>query len=218
MIIENCSSGGLRLDNGIAARTHTTWLSDITTPNPSIGMAWSSTLEYIPRAVNHWIVGRGDHDATIDQTLPVGYYDFMFRIPMNGQFGISSRIIEWSPALWQSAVENVRLYKRIRTVIADADCYHLTPQPDYNDPTEWTALQYVTPDKRKSVVTAYRTRSSSPSFNAILKGLDLKRKYKVFVDGVSKGVYTGGTLMKSGLTITLSDEYRASVVEINEKK
>jgi alpha-galactosidase len=217
LMIENCASGGLRLDNGIAAHAHTTWLSDETTPTPSIGRAWSSTLEYIPRALNHWMVGRGNHDATIDQTLPGGYYDFMFKIPMNGQFGISSRIIDWSPELWQCAVKNVQLYKRIRTVIADADCYHLTPQPDYDDPTGWTAMQYVTPDQRKSVVTAYRTRNNYPAFNAILKGLDSKRKYKVSIDGVSKGIYTGSALMKSGLIITLNDEYRASVVEINEK-
>jgi alpha-galactosidase len=217
MMIENCASGGLRLDNGIAAHAHTTWLSDETTPNPSIGMAWSSTLEYIPRALNHWMVGRGNHDATIDPTLAAGYYDFMLKIPMNGQFGISSRIIDWSPELFQCAVKNVQLYKRIRTVIATADCYHLTPQPDYDDPTGWMALQYVSPDRKQSVLTAYRTRSSEPTFNAILQGLDLKRKYKVSIDGVSKGVYTGGALMKSGLTIALPDEYRASVVEINEK-
>ena len=32
LVIENCSSGGLRFDLGIIAHTHTTWLSDVVAP------------------------------------------------------------------------------------------------------------------------------------------------------------------------------------------
>jgi alpha-galactosidase len=216
MFIENCSSGGLRLDMGIAAHAHTNAMTDQVKPTALLGMAWSMTLEYIPRAITHWAVGN-DFDGIFDPTLPPGYWDFMFKACMGGQFGVSSRILDWSPELQQCAAKNIAIYKRIRTVIADADCYHLTPQPDYDDPTGWVAIQYVEPDKRQSVLMAYRTRGNQSSFTAKLQGLDPNREYNVFIDEVNIGAYAGSALMKSGLAISLPDEFTASVVEINEK-
>ena len=42
----------------------------------------------------------------------------MLRVPMNGQYGISSRVFDWSPELKQRAKDNVALYKRLREIIA----------------------------------------------------------------------------------------------------
>lgn len=217
LFIENCSSGAMRLDLGIAKHTHASFISDETSPNPSLGMAWSSTLEYLPRALNHWVVGMGNHYAVIDQSLSAGYWDYMFKIPMNGQFGISSRILEWSPELWQCALDNVRLYKRIRSVIANADCYHLTSQPDYVNPQGWTVMQYVAPSARQSLVMAYRTQGGEPEFIARLNGLNKDKHYRVSIGGVVKGTYTGASLQKDGLRILLDEEYRACVVELYQR-
>lgn len=214
LLVENCSSGAMRLDMGIAKHSHTSFISDETSPNPSLGMAWSSTLEYIPRALNHWVVGMGNHYAVIDQSLPQGYWDYMFKIPMNGQYGISSKVLDWSPELQKCAIDNVKLFKRIRSVIADADCYHLTPQPDFTDPTGWTAIQYVQPDIRKSVVMLYRTRTNESTFTAKLRGLDNNSQYLISIDGSNKGVYTGKALQESGFTVSLNNEYRACVLEL----
>lgn len=214
LFIENCSSGAMRLDLGIAQHAHSSFISDETSPNPSLGMAWSATLEYLPRAVNHWVVGMGNHYAVIDQSLPYGYWDYMFKVPMNGQFGISSRILDWGPDLWRCAIENVRLYKRIRSLISDADCYHLTAQPDYVDPKGWTAIQYVDPKSMNSVLMVYRTKGNVPDYVAKLRALNPLKRYKVLVDGKEKGVYSGKVLMEKGLDVHLDDEYRASLVEL----
>ena len=214
LFIENCSSGAMRLDLGIARHTHTSFISDETTPNPSLGMAWSATLEYLPRAVNHWVVGMGNHYAVIDQSLPKEYWDFMFKVPMNGQYGISSKILEWEPDLWQCALDNIKLYKRIRSIIADADCYHLTPQPDYVDPQGWVAIQYVDPDSENSVLMAYRTRCIEQDYTAKLQALDPSGRYKVSIDGVYQKTYKGEDLMKIGLRLSLDNEYRACVIEL----
>lgn len=218
LFIENCASGAMRLDLGVAKHTHTSFISDETSPNPSLGMAWSSTLEYIPRALNHWVVGMGNHNPVIDPSLPGGYWDYMFKIPMNGQFGVSSRILDWGPELWQCALDNIKLYKRIRDTLADADCYHLTGQPDYVDPEGWTALQYVNPVSRNGLLMAYRTRGEEPEFVARLQGLNASGRYKVSMNGVAKGSYTGDELERNGLKIRLDDEYRACVVELDYQK
>ena len=127
LVVENCSSGGLRFDLGIIAHTHTTWLSDRTMPKPSLQLAYGSTLEFAPQVCNHWMVG-DDEAGRVSLASPPGWWQFMFRVPMNGQFGISSRVFDWSEPLMKCAAENVALYKRIRATIAAGDCYHLTPR------------------------------------------------------------------------------------------
>src|SRR5258708_16163055 len=86
----------------------------------------------------------------------------MLRVPMNGQFGISSRIFDWPPELTQRVIENVKLYKRIRATIADASVYHLTPPPDHNHPTGWMALQSISEDRKRSILMAYRAAKGEP--------------------------------------------------------
>lgn len=216
LILENCSSGALRMDIGILKHTHTSFVSDETSVNPSLAMAWSSTLEYTPRMINHWTVGMENHLPIIDESLPRGYWDYMFRVPMNGQFGISSRILDWSPELKACAKENIALYKSIRTIIADADCYHLTPQPDYNDPRGWTVLAYITEDAGRAVVMANRGREGDESFIVKLPQLKPSARYRIEIDGKSLGIRSGGNLATEGINIKL-DNYRASVISIQER-
>jgi alpha-galactosidase len=75
----------------------------------------------------------GDADSgVVDSTRPAGWWDFMLRVPMNGQFGISGRIPEWSAAVRERVAANVALYRRIRGTIVGADVCHLTPAPPAN--------------------------------------------------------------------------------------
>jgi alpha-galactosidase len=215
LVVENCSSGGLRFDLGIIAHTHTTWLSDRTLPKPSLQLAYGSTLEFTPRVCNHWMVG-DDEAGHVSAANPPGWWQFMFRVPMNGQFGISSRVFDWSGPLVNCAAENVALYKRIRATIAAGDCYHLTPPPAHENPKGWMALQYVDPGSRRSVVTAYRLGESQPVERFRLRGLAPQATYRIRLDGENeaKPGRSGARLAAEGLAIGLSDPWRAAVLEL----
>jgi alpha-galactosidase len=216
LVIENCSSGGLRFDLGILAHIHTNWLSDNVAPLPSVQLAWGCTIEFLPEMCNHWMVGEGEGDgAKVDNNAPPGWWDFMFRVPMNGQFGISSRVFDWSPSLRQRAAENVSLYKRIRTVIQGSDVYHLTSAPSHQDPQGWMALQYVAPDRARSVLMAYRLRDSKPERHWKLRGLDPAAWYRITIDGKPlPNPVSQQELAVTGLPVRLDAEWRAAVVEL----
>jgi alpha-galactosidase len=213
LVVENCSSGGLRFDLGILAHTNTTWLSDETLPKASVQLAYGSTLEFTPQVCNHWMVGdwQGLH---VLLGSPPGWWQFMFRVPMNGQFGISSRVFDWSEPLVHCAAENVALYKRIRATIAAGDCYHLTPPPAHENPKGWMALQYVEPGGKRSVVMAYRLGESPPAQTFRLRGLAPQASYQVRLDGEAKGDLSGARLAAEGFAISLSEPWRASVLEL----
>jgi alpha-galactosidase len=144
------------------------------------------------------------------------WWDFMLRVPMNGQFGISSRIVEWTPDLKQRAKENVALYKQIRSNLMGADVYHLTPSPAHDNPTGWCGIQYVLPDRKHSLLMAYRLGQSGSVHAFKLRGLDLAAHYQIAVDGAKKGVVSGRDLTDAGFPVELGDEWRAAVVDLEE--
>ena len=153
----------------------------------------------------------------MDLSAPPGWWDFMLRVPMNGQFGISSRVFDWSPALRKRAAENVALYKNIRGVIAGGDVYHLTPPPSHRDPRGWMALQYVTADKQRSVLMAYRLGDGKPEETFKLRGLDPGAWYRITVDGKQLPAMSQQELALHGLPLKLDAEWRAAVIEITKE-
>jgi len=214
LVIENCSSGGMRFDIEMMRHSHTTWLSDAIDPVSSLQLGYGCTVEFAPGVCNHWMVGDQPHSGNDARSGP-GWWDFMLRIPMNGQFGISSRVFDWSPETKARAAENIRSYKRIREVIADADVYHLTPPPDRIRPQGWMALQYVSPDHKRSAVMAYRLPAGNEQQVFRLRGLSDTATYLVVQDGESREKLTGGQLATTGLALRLASEWRATIVELN---
>ena len=218
LVLENCASGGLRLDLAIMSHTHTTWLSDVVDPRQSVQLAYGCTVEFTPEVCNHWMVG-DEHNGSVNAANPPGWWDFMFRVPMNGQFGISSRLAGWTPELKKRAMENVALYKRLRTLIAGADVYHLTPPPAAGrDPEGWMAIQYCSEDRRRSAVMAYRLGRSEPGQVLRLRGLDPEQRYRVNEDGRPRGVFAGRQLAAEGLALKLESEWRSAVLELELEK
>ena len=214
LIVENCSSGGLRFDAGILEHTHTTWLSDVVRPLPSLQLGYGCTVEFAPQACNHWMVGDKDN-GEVDNSRPPGWWDFLFRVPMNGQFGISSRVFDWTPALKQRAAENVALYKHIRSTISAGDAFHLTPQPDHDNPAGWMAIQYSVPDGARSVLLAYRLAKGQPRQTFKLRGLRRDTSYRIKRDGMAQSGRSGAELMDAGLPVDLFAEWRAAVFELD---
>jgi alpha-galactosidase len=217
LVVENCSSGGLRLDLGVMAHAHTAWLSDVVDPIASVELGYGCTVQFTPEVCNHWMVGDAD-SGVVNPGKPRGWWDFMLRVPMNGQFGISGRIPEWSPAVRRRAADNVALYKRLRGTIAGADVYHLTPPPRRNNPTGWTALEYVRADRGRAVVLAYRLAQSSGSATLRLRGLQPSSTYEVTMDGRRVAAFSGRTLASRGLPVRLPEVWRAAVVEVTREE
>jgi alpha-galactosidase len=213
VIIENCASGGGRFDLGIMARAHTSWLSDVTDPKASVQLGYGCTVEFIPEVCNHWVTGdEGSKNVTL--TNPPGWWDFMLRVPMNGQFGMSSQLVDWNSALKQRVKENLALYKRIRHNFMGADVYHLTPPPAHDNPTGWCGMQYVSPDRKHSLLMAYRLDQSNWVHAFKLRGLESATRYQLSVDGTKKGVFSGRDLTDAGLPVELGEQWRAAVVEL----
>jgi alpha-galactosidase len=218
LIIENCASGGLRLDLAMIERTHNSFVSDEVKAKPSVQLAYGCTVEFPPEVCSHWMAYACSSSLPPGMCNPIskadpGWWDFMLRVPMNGPLGISGRLLEWDPGLKERARENVALYKRIRTVIAGADVYHLTPPPAHEDPEGWTAIQYVSQDRRRSVLMAYRLRNSDARASFRLRGLAPELRYRI-EDGAGSRILYGKQLAADGWSVNLDAQWRAAVIEL----
>jgi alpha-galactosidase len=112
----------------------------------------------------------------------------------------------------------VALYKRLRQVIMGADVYHLTVQPSHDDARDWSAVQYVSPDRKNSVLFAYRLENGAATRVFKLRGLDPSRTYGVSVDGEAAADVSGADLSLAGLPVRLDSEWRAAIIELHERE
>jgi alpha-galactosidase len=217
LVVENCSSGALRFDLGIMAHAHTAWVSDVVSPEASPALRYGCTLQFAAALCNHWMVGENDRGEVKPGGAP-GWWDYMFRVAMNGQFGLSGRLAEWEPALRARAAENVALYKRVRATVADGDVYHLTPPPRPVRPAGWMALQYAAPAGDRSVVMAYRLDGPAAADTAFrLRGLRPDAEYDVARDGRPVARLRGAALAAGGLPVALAEPWRAAVYELSAR-
>jgi alpha-galactosidase len=163
------------------------------------------------------MVGENDRGEVKPGGAP-GWWDYMFRVAMNGQFGLSGRLAEWEPALRARAAENVALYKRVRATVADGDVYHLTPPPRPVRPAGWMALQYAAPAGDRSVVMAYRLDGPAAADTAFrLRGLRPDAEYDVARDGRPVARLRGAALAAGGLPVALAEPWRAAVYELSAR-
>jgi alpha-galactosidase len=205
------------MDTGILAHTDTNWVSDNVDPVASLQLGFGCTIQFSPEVCNHWMVGDNDK-GFFDLKKPASWWDFMFRVPMNGQFGISSRVFDWNQPLRERAAANVMLYKQVRQTIAGSDVYHLTAEPAHRNPTGWMAIQYVSPANRDGVVTAYRLGASQEDNVFPLRGLTKNAMYDVLENGRIVMHAYGRQLTGRGLPIHLKEEWSAAVIQIKMQR
>ncbi len=134
VVLEDCSSGGLRLDLGIARHVHTTFLSDPDFTEHALQVFWGASLLLPPAAILHWSWSqwRGDHPA---QRLDFGalteeQFATTLRAAMLHRFGFSLRLPELRPELLAVLQSHVEAYtSTIAPLVRDGKIHRLTDQP-----------------------------------------------------------------------------------------
>jgi alpha-galactosidase len=203
VIFQNCAGGGGRLDWGILRRFDNTELSDWMREPRGVkilnGLTWVLPPEILLRTFGTEVsdlAGDGDIDSQLRQvqmSLPI------FR-------GIAPSLAELNPILREKIRAGVDLYKNaIRPILRDSVVYHHTPQTPYSSESPWVVLEYVSPDKKRSVVTLFRTSNQEdPEYRFVPRGLDSSLTYKVTFENRAETVELSGIqLMIQGVPVRL---------------
>ena len=199
--LQNCASGGGRINWGIMNWFDEFWLSDNTDAFQRVYMQWGASYFYPAIATACHVSDVPSHAIRKFTSLK-----YRVDVAMSGRFGIEllpSRLSEKERAFVTRAIEQ---YKEIRPVVQFGDIYRLvSPYEDKG----CASLMYVSEDKSDAVFYWYRMvclySQKFPRFR--MQGLDPDRNYlvtelnqmerrKLPYDGK---VFSGRFLMEHGL-------------------
>ncbi|HSH77005.1 MAG TPA: alpha-galactosidase [Herpetosiphonaceae bacterium] len=208
VVLENCSSGGLRIDLGMARRTLPTFLSDPDWPEHGLQVIWGASTMLAPSAWLHWGFSEwiGSHPRQTfnprDPQITQHQLDYYVRIAMLGGFGLSQRLPELSPAVADRYAAHIRLYQTtVRRFVRDADFYRLTAQPRRDGQGErWAAFQYILPGAAEHLLAIFRLPGGESTRTLRLYGLESERVYTLtWLQGNRSERWRGVDLLEAGL-------------------
>jgi len=208
VVLENCSSGGLRIDLGMARHTSPTFLSDPDWPEHGLQVIWGASTMLAPSAWLHWGFSEwiGSHPRQTfnprDPLLTFHQLDYYVRIAMLGGFGLSQKLPELPPAVADRYAAHIRLYQTtVRRFVREADFYRLTAQPRRDGQGErWAGFQYILPGAAEHLLAIFRLPGSELTRTLRLYGLESERVYTLtWLQEDRSERWHGVDLLKAGL-------------------
>lgn len=138
LVIENCASGGHRIDLGMLRHTHTSWVSDYTHRAASCRQHSQGAGLFLPQEhVNTWV---------LEQRSP---FEFLSR--MGGAFGFSSNLGRWSADERASLVLAIQTYKELRPYLYGERTLLTGPWHQ-----AWEVWQFTHPDQDRAALVIFR--------------------------------------------------------------
>ena len=207
LIIDNCASGGRRLEIDSMSRSVSLTRTDY------MCYADSDALGHQMHTcgLGMWVPVSGVLGGTLD------LYDFRSR--MNNGLAIEIELIYKaleSPDIMETIKRRLIEFERLRELYA-ADMYLHT---DINiSRKEWFAYQLNSPELGRGALLSFR-RDECPFERAryLLKGLEPDCDYEIEdADSGSRKVCTGGYLMKEGLEVHLPERRSSSLIYITKR-
>jgi len=198
VIIENCASGGNRLDLGMMQRSHTAWINDHST-DPAI-------IRYHLSGINHFVPGNYSYilyslPRPFTPEAPTDFEpdDLGFQSLFGGAFGIGVPIHTWIEPWKARALRHVQIWKQLRRYLIE-DYYPLSPQPA--DMTSWSGWQFHDPNDQSGFMQTFRTNTSEAAHRFALHELDDAALYR-FTDAYSGETFevTGASALTEGVEV-----------------
>jgi alpha-galactosidase len=203
VILENCASGGERVELTSLARRHTMWVSDAID---------TKVVRYMLEGLNQFVPGNGQLDCLSIPVNEVRKPDFVLtdyaaQVGFGGAFGLSGRIHEWSPATRQTVRKNVDIFKQLRQYLGE-DFYLLVPQ--IASEKTWAGWQFHDPRTQEGFIQFFRVQSPEPRRQFAFKGVDPAKTYALW------DPYTNERFEMSGKKM-LSDGLQVDLPELSSK-
>ncbi len=204
LVVENCASGGNRMDYALMRRTDVAWLSDETEPSYRVRYHLAgASYPFPPEYLNAWLVDSASE--SLAETNDAATWRAWLRSRMMGAFGISADTREWSPELREAVAKEIAQYKQVRRIIANGKLYRLLPQtdltlPDLQAPAESDAAEFFSAADNAGVVFIFQGTVPWQRRRLRLKGMEPETLYQITsADRTMFSRRTGQQLMSQGI-------------------
>jgi len=171
LLLENCSSGGARLDPGMLYYSPQIWCSDDTDAMERLSIQEGTTLMYPLSAM-------GAHVSDCPNHIVGRTTDFATRgiVALSGTFGYELDITKISEADRGLIPKQVALYHRVNDLVREGDYYRLASGRDNGEFYCWSV---VAKDKSEVLVSYVQQRGGANLRTRAVKlqGLDTEAEY-----------------------------------------
>jgi len=206
VLFEGCAGGGGRFDPGMLHYFPQIWCSDNTDAIERLYIQYGTSFAYPTSTMGAHISVCPNHQ--IGRTTP---FEMRGNVAISGQFGYELDLSTLTEEEIETAKEQILFYKANRDAIHNGDMYRLLSPYD-NNVASW---QFVSKDKRKTLVFAFAINSKANILHKIIKlqGLDINKNYK---DTKTDKIYSGAYLMQHGIPFEQNFNYNSNITVFEE--
>ncbi len=195
VVWRSCAGGGGQADLGILHFADQIWTSDNTIPTSWLEIQHGFSQLFPAITMEAWVTEMGPAYGASDVPL-----SFRFHVSMCGALGIGANLLAWSQGEREEAARWVALYKEIRPIVQLGDQYRLRSPLDGS----FSAMQYVSKDRREAVLFAFRTHQARVAKLPALRLRGLAPEARYAVEGVEE-IKSGAAWMRLGIDLVLGD-------------
>jgi alpha-galactosidase len=191
LMIDNCASGGNRVDFGTLRRAGTMVISDHGEDPHVCRLMQTGGSRFLPGNYMNSSIYTGENDG--DDF--VGSLELMSR--MAGAISLSGHVANWSAQQMEKVRRHLEAYRTYRHLLMK-DFYRLTPYP--RTPDDWDVVQFIDRQTTEAIILAYRFEGTDDSCLVKPQRLNLDTTYEI-VDPF--GGVAGKKIIKEGLSLIL---------------
>jgi alpha-galactosidase len=219
LVIENCASGGHRMDFGLLRRTHIQWLADDTEPSYRVRYYIAgASYPFPPEYLNSWLVE--SYWEHIGEAKP-GVLRAWLRSRMMGAFGISISLDVLNAEQRTIIADEIARYKNFRSLLKASRAYRLSGQtdliaaPNLRAPAVPDIVEYYAPAPKEGIIMFWQGQPLWNSFGFTLMGLEPGAVYRIESDDRQiSGEYSGQELMSAGIVVPYDSDNPSIIISI----
>jgi alpha-galactosidase len=226
VILESCSSGGLRIDLGLMQHTHMTFLSDPDWPEHDLQLFWGATTMLAANVCLHWGFSEwiSKHPRQTfnpwDPNLRPFQLDYYTEISQLGVFGFSQKLPDLPGWVAERFAHHIRHYQTLfERFVREGDLYRLTDQPKRAGLGErWAAFQYSLADGSEHLLFVFRLDGGEAQRTLRLRALRPDQRYAVTrlpeqeLPEQKEETFSGRDLMDEGIRFHHLAEEEAAIL------
>lgn len=207
--IQDCASGGGRVNWGYLPYFDECWTSDNTDAMQRLRIQWGTSLFFPAICMASHISASPNHQTF--RSVPL---KFRIDVAMAGRLGMEIQPKDMTEAEKEQCKRAIEDYKTVRPVVQFGDLYRLSSPYE----GEISALMYVSEDKQKSVCYWYKLSAYKDQHLPLLRlqGLDPEARYTIHELNALPGdsfplegkTFTGTFLMQHGVEMPQNHSIR----------
>lgn len=225
LLIEACSSGGLRVDLGLAKHVHCFFLSDPDYTEHHLQVLWGTAHMLPPLAILHWPWSwwrNGYEPSQLDWSkVEVETFDVMMRAAMFHRIGVSYPLPKMPARLLERLRYHLEVFKQhVAPILATSNLVSLTDSPLRGNLGERNSVWQLTSNVEDEVhlVLSMKLEESAAAARFTPTQLDGNREYDIVDLESRKAVSALGKEIESELISAITGNKNSWIVEIRPKQ